>query len=141
MQVSLQKHILIAEDDLDDQVLLSGAFGKLHSDFELVFVQNGLDLVQHFLKYENGELELLPNLVIMDLNMPKKSGAEALAELFDKAYFKPLQKVMFSTTVSEGDRIFCAQHGVDALFEKPGNYSEFLEVVEHFIALAKISEN
>ena len=131
-----QGHILIAEDDEDDQYLLSSAFQKLAGDVELVFVQNGIELLEYFSVYEDGKIESLPVLLIMDLNMPQKNGKETLLELSKKPYFKELTTVVFSTTGNPSEMKYCAEIGVTDFYVKPASYSELLQIVERFLKLA-----
>lgn len=132
-----QGHILIAEDDEDDQYLLSSAFSKLGAELELVYVQNGIELLEYFSSYEAGKIDQLPLLLIMDLNMPQKDGKEALLELSKKPYFSTLTSVVFSTTGNPTEMKYCEEIGVDEFYVKPASYSELLHIVERFVKLAK----
>lgn len=135
-----QGHILIAEDDEDDQYLLSSAFQKLAGEVELVYVQNGIELLDYFSKYEEGKIANLPVLLIMDLNMPQKNGKETLFELSKKPYFNTLTTVVFSTTGNPSEMKYCAEIGVTDFFVKPASYSELLLMVERFLKLASIAK-
>ena len=133
MQVN---YILIAEDDEDDQYLLSSAFKELASEIELIFVQNGIELINHFKRVDEGKFSL-PSLLVVDLNMPKKNGKEAIRELISKSYFKHFPTIVFSTTGNEIERTRCAELGVNEYFVKPSNYRTLLQVVSRFQELAQ----
>jgi len=133
MQVN---YILIAEDDEDDQYLLSSAFKDLESNIELVFVQNGIELINHFAHVDEGKYAL-PSLMIVDLNMPKKNGKEAIRELLAKTYFRHFPTIIFSTTGNEIERTRCAELGVNEYVVKPSNYRSLLEMVSKFQELAQ----
>lgn len=133
-------HILIAEDDEDDQYLLSSAFSKLAAEVDLVYVQNGIELLDYFSKYDEGKAESLPLLLIMDLNMPQKNGKETLLELSKKPYFDSLTIVIFSTTGNPSEMKYCEEIGVNDFFVKPASYSELLQIVERFIKLASMAK-
>ena len=124
-------YILIAEDDEDDQFLLSSAFNEVLNDTQLVFVENGIELINHFKKFEEGLVEL-PALMIVDLNMPKKNGKEAIKELVDKSYFRSFPTIIFSTTGNEMEKSRCKELGIDDFFVKPSNYNSLLNIVSHF---------
>lgn len=132
-------YILIAEDDEDDQFLLKTAFTELVPGVELFFVSNGLDILNHFKKFESGSIKYLPSLLIVDLNMPKKNGSEAIKELVTKSYFKNFHTLVFSTTGSELERKRCSEIGIKEFFVKPSSYNELLNLVKQFgeLAMAK----
>ncbi len=129
-------YILIAEDDEDDQFLLISAFKEVAPNCELIFVQNGIELLDHFFKYDEGEVNTLPALLIVDLNMPKKNGKEALEELVRRQYFKDFRTLVFSTTANDIEKQRCSALGVKDFFVKPSNYSSLLSIVRDFSQLA-----
>jgi CheY-like chemotaxis protein len=129
-------YILIAEDDEDDQFLLLTAFKEIAKDLELVFVQNGIELLNHFDRHEQGLIPALPALLILDLNMPKKNGKEALETLIKKNYFSNFRTVIFSTTANDLERKRCESLGVKGFYIKPSNYPALISVVKEFVTLA-----
>ncbi len=131
-------YILIAEDDEDDQFLLVSAFKEIAPETELVFVGNGIELIAHFANYEQGNIPRLPILLIVDLNMPKKNGREAIKELSVKEFFRSFPTVIFSTTGNENEKRRCRELGVDGFFVKPSNYSSLLLIVKKFRELAQL---
>jgi DNA-binding response OmpR family regulator len=130
-------YILIAEDDEDDQFLLVSAFKELSGDIELIFVENGIELIDHFKKFDNGVIDQLPSLLIVDLNMPKKNGKEAIRELIGKDYFRSFPTIIFSTTGNEVEKMRCSELGVDDFFVKPSNYAGLLNIVTKFKNIAQ----
>jgi CheY-like chemotaxis protein len=131
------EYILIAEDDEDDQLLLVSAFSEISNRLELVFVANGIELLEHFRKFDKGLVRKLPSLLIVDLNMPRKSGREAISELLGKDYFKNFPTIIFSTTGNEHERSRCMELGVQEYIVKPSNYSSLLDIVGKFRKLAE----
>jgi len=132
-----KKYILIAEDDEDDQFLLASAFKEISKETELVFVENGIELVDHFRKYDEGIINL-PALLIVDLNMPRKNGKEAIRELMNKTYFRSFKTIVFSTTGNEIEKMKCREMGINDFFVKPSDYTSLLNVVTEFKKMAKI---
>lgn len=132
-----KKYILIAEDDEDDQFLLASAFKEISKETELVFVENGIELVDHFRKYDEGIINL-PALLIVDLNMPRKNGKEAIRELMNKTYFRSFKTIVFSTTGNEIEKMKCGEMGINDFFVKPSDYTSLLNVVTEFKKMAKI---
>jgi CheY-like chemotaxis protein len=139
LRTMVSEYILIAEDDEDDRLLLMSAFRDISSKKKLVFVENGIELVDHFGMYDKGVTRELPALLIVDLNMPRKNGREALSELVYRDYFRHIPTVIFSTTGNEIDRSRCHELGITGYFVKPSNYVNLLEVVRKFDELAETS--
>ncbi len=129
-------YILIAEDDEDDQFLLRSAFNEINYSIDLVFVSNGIDLLNHFKEFDNGSISKLPSLLVVDLNMPKKNGKEAIKELSSKAYFKNFSTIVFSTTSNDTEKNKCKELGVNDFFVKPSNYKDLIDVVSTFKSIA-----
>lgn len=123
-------YVLAAEDDSDDQLLMESAFQELKAPYNLVFVHNGIDLID-FLDQANE----LPKLLILDLNMPKMSGLEALDVLQTKPYFKEFKTVVFSTTYSEGEQKRLQQQGIFSCYTKPSRFGVLLEITSDFMQL------
>jgi DNA-binding response OmpR family regulator len=132
-------YILIAEDDEDDQFLLVSAFKELPGNIELIFVENGIELINHFKKIDQGIIKNLPSLLIVDLNMPKKNGKEAIKELKLKDYFRQFPTIVFSTTGNELEKVRCSELGIDDFFVKPSNYNGLVNLVSQFTKMANLS--
>lgn len=127
------KYILIAEDDEDDQFLLRLAFKEVSEGSNLVFVQNGIDLLNHFKAIEQGLIVGLPSLLIVDLNMPKKNGREAIKELSQKKdIYTQFPTIIFSTTGNEIERSRCEELGISNFFVKPAEYNQLVLLVTQF---------
>jgi CheY-like chemotaxis protein len=133
-----KNYILIAEDDEDDRMLLRSAFEETSQEIKLVFVQNGIELLTHFNRVEEGLIQEWPSLLVLDLNMPKKNGKEALTELRDKKYFANFKTVIFSTTNNEAEKDGYKEFGVSDYFVKPTGYKALLDIVLNFKRLAGI---
>lgn len=136
----IKDYILIAEDDEDDQFLLKSAFGEIDCDIDLLFVNNGIDLLNHFREFDNGTISRLPLLLVVDLNMPKKNGKEAIRELSVRSYFRDFTTIVFSTTSNDAEKNRCRELGVNDFFVKPSNYKDLIEVVNTFKTLAGTGE-
>ena len=134
----MSKYLIIAEDDEDDRFLLKSAFAETGNKAELIFVSDGLELVNLFKKIDAGTMKDLPSLLIVDLNMPKKNGREAISEINEKPYFKTFPTVIFSTSDNLLEREKCKSLGIHNFYVKPPSYSKILEMVNEFMRLAKI---
>ena len=92
-------HILIADDDPDDRLFTQEAFAEARLDNPLSFVSDGQDLLD-FLKRKNGythETAPRPGLILLDLNMPRKDGREALAEIKADPDLRDIPVVVLTT--------------------------------------------
>jgi CheY-like chemotaxis protein len=118
--------ILIAEDDPDDRFLLEVAFADFDGFFELRFVENGEELMEYL--HHQGEyaksMPPKPGLILLDLNMPRKDGRQALVEIKGREDLKDIPLIIWTTSNEEEDRIFCAEAGASAYVTKPSSYLE-----------------
>jgi CheY-like chemotaxis protein len=128
----MNRKILIAEDDEEDQMLLSEAFKEIDDSIELMFVDNGEALMDYFKKIEkNNSWNDLPTIVLLDLNMPRMDGRQALKAI--KQLKEPLNIIpiiVFSTSKSFLDIQFCYSNGVNSYIKKPSSFSELKEIVK-----------
>tara|TARA_R110002153_G_scaffold145231_1_gene296502 strand:+ start:4254 stop:4715 length:462 start_codon:yes stop_codon:yes gene_type:complete len=123
-------YILVADDDVDDQELIQDAFldNEIVLD-KLRFVDDGEELI-HFL--ENAKI--LPSIILLDLNMPRKSGREALAEIKQNPTLKHIPVIMFTTSDSEVDIKECHMIGCNAYLTKPNNYIDLVSLMKDLIS-------
>lgn len=119
--------ILIAEDDADDRLLLQTAFSEIGYDGKLAFVANGEEL-SDFLNTTHNDAAI-PGVIILDLNMPRKSGREILKEVRNNKRFQQVHIAIFSTTKNEAEVQECFALGADSYFVKPINYNALLQFV------------
>ena len=129
--------ILIAEDDLDDRLIMEEAFGELGCCGTLHFVQNGEELMRYLRrseKYADVAHLPLPSLILLDLNMPGKSGRQALVEIKLDPDFQEIPVVIWTTSHEEYDKIQCRKAGADAYVTKPMSYSELVNRLKKVIA-------
>jgi two-component system response regulator len=125
-------YILIAEDDADDRFLLETAFDEGGFTDQIVFVENGVEL----LDYLNGQLTVVapkfPAFILLDLNMPKKDGREALKEIKQNPFFRKIPVVVFTTTRHEKDISRCYELGANSYIVKPVSFDDLVRVVAVF---------
>ncbi len=127
--------ILIAEDDADDRFLLESAFKENSFPAVVRFVENGVELLEYLERTattpatgsKNGKQ--LPQLILLDLNMPKKNGREVLIELKQMPAFRNIPVIIFSTTQNEKEVKNCYELGADSYILKPDSYSSLLQTV------------
>lgn len=122
-------YILIAEDDADDRFLLETAFDECGFKDKIVFVQNGVELMDHLVNAVHKNGKRFPAFIMLDLNMPKKDGREVLKEIKDNTELKKIPVVVFTTTRNENDIKRCYELGANSYVVKPVSYDELVKVV------------
>ena len=136
--------ILVADDDPDDRFLLGLAFEELQGVGELHFVEDGEQLMNYLYrqgKYTDPVLCPQAKLIFLDLNMPRKNGRQALAEIKADRYLMKIPVIVWSSSSSEEDIAFCHKAGADFYCTKPGRYGEMVEVVRGLVAKYSFKES
>ena len=125
--------ILIAEDDADDRYLIGTAFTEKGYSEKIDFVENGVELLNYLenilLTYPDEKH--LPCVILLDLNMPKKDGREALKELKQHPILKKIPVIVFTTTKNEIEIKRCYELGANSYVVKPLTFDDLLMVVEN----------
>lgn len=143
--------IVVAEDDPDDRMLLREAFdecGLTTVSKEIVFVQNGEELLDclrgrgPFGKSSGGGSAFdAPPLVLLDLNMPRMDGREALKAIKNSTSLRCVPVVVLTTSSQETDVDACYQQGASSFITKPMRYSELVrmarQVKEYWLDIVK----
>ena len=117
--------ILYADDDSDDRFLLNESIvsSGLHAD--LVYVANG----QEFISYIEQAPEALPDLVILDLNMPKMNGRETLNYLKRHPRYRTIPVIILSTSRNKQEMDACAAQGAVSYFIKPNHLDGYASII------------
>ena len=121
--------ILMTDDDSDDRLLALVAFKKLNVAHSIDFVTNGQELL-NYLKTRLGINRELPDLILLDLNMPKKDGREALQEIKSHPRLKHLDVIIFSTSNSEKDKELTLALGARKYIVKPTDQDELKDIFQ-----------
>lgn len=114
-----QKIIFLSDDDTDDCSLFEEALGEVLSEARLTVVSDGVRLMQA-LEDQN---DARPEVIFLDLNMPRKNGFECLDEIRQTPKFANIPVVIFSTSTNQDvvDRTF--EQGANLYITKPASYS------------------
>jgi len=98
--------ILVADDDADDREMIKEAFEENRLANELKFVCDGEELMDYLLrrgKFSDMKLSPKPGLILLDLNMPKKDGREALREIKSNSELRGIPVVVLTTSKAQED--------------------------------------
>lgn len=125
--------ILVADDDPDDRLLLEDALIETNLAESLYFVEDGEELMDYLVahkKYNDPSNCPRPDLILLDLNMPKKDGREALKEIKENPQLCQIPIIILTTSKAEED-IFCTYElGVNSFITKPVSYEGLVELVK-----------
>jgi|SRR6185437_424368 len=136
-QLTKKKIILIVEDDELDVISVRRSLDKLDLPFELYTAFNGIEALQ-LLRGDSGRpaIENLPDIVLLDLNMPKMNGVEFLSILRSDDQLKDISVYIMTTSNDESDRIATGRLGVSGYLIKPMGYGSGynkVDSMEHFM--------
>ena len=124
--------VLIAEDDLDDRPLLGQAFKEIGSKAKLLFVGDGEELMKYLLNANTDTARTqnpYPRLILLDLNMPKKDGRQALFEIKTNPALETIPIMVLTTSRSDEDAVLCLGAGADSFITKPPNYTDWIKII------------
>ncbi len=124
------KTVLMADDDAEDCMLATEAFVESGAKAAFSCVENGVDLMN----YLSGRLARrgvrgLPNLILLDLNMPKKDGRAALVEIKSEPALQHIPIIILTTSQEKKDIAFTMKNGADSFITKPATFDEWVAVM------------
>ncbi|MCD6062843.1 MAG: two-component response regulator [Flavipsychrobacter sp.] len=122
--------ILLADDDMEDRLIIEDAFREIGLEKEIAFVEDG-ELVIQYLDKLNSESEL-PSLIVLDLNMPRLSGTETLRMLKNHTVYRHIPVKIFSTSMNDIEKAHCLQLGAEAYVIKPIKFEQCIEIARRF---------
>ena len=124
--------ILIAEDNEDDILLIREAFEEVNMVNRIAVVRDGEEALA-YLRGEGAFKEsLLPGMVLLDINMPKKTGLEVLSAIKAEPRFRALPIVMLTVSEREEDILRSFEQGACSYIRKPVTFTRFITVVKEF---------
>lgn len=125
--------ILMADDDPDDRQMTKEAFAESLLANDLRFVEDGVELMDYLCrrgKYADPASSPFPGLLLLDLNMPRKDGREALQEIKNDPKLKNLRVVVLTTSKAEEDIHRSYNLSASSYITKPVTFSALLEVIQ-----------
>jgi CheY-like chemotaxis protein len=122
--------ILYVEDNYGDALLLKTAFKRRKFFPQLDVVEDGI-AAMGYLRGEPGAEGQRPDLILLDLNLPKMNGFEILREVREDPTLKQIPVVIFSGSANPNDKATCLASGAEEFFEKPRDIEGFGELIEH----------
>lgn len=124
--------ILMADDDADDRMLAKDALEESRVLNELRFVEDGEELMDYLTrkgKYSDPATSPRPGLVLLDLNMPKKDGREALKEIKSDPNLRRIPVVIMTTSKAEEDVFRSYDFGASSFITKPVTFDRLVDLM------------
>ncbi len=125
-----RRTILYAEDDEDDQQLIKDSFVEYASDVEIVILNNGVEAVSYLNNLSVADPK--PCLIILDINMPRMNGLEALKQIKSNKRFANIPAILFTTSSQQEDKKLAAQYDA-SIITKPVDSKQMKVITEKFI--------
>jgi CheY-like chemotaxis protein len=124
----------MAEDDPDDRILTREAMESAHVANDLRFVNDGQYLMDYLRRegdYAGSDVEApRPGIILLDLNMPRMDGREALAEIKADPDLRKIPVVVLTTSKAEEDVVKSYDLGVNSFITKPVTFTALVEVMQ-----------
>jgi len=128
--------ILMADDDADDRLLAKDALAECQVPNALHFVENGEDLLD-YLRHQGKYASLVdtprPGLILLDLNMPRKDGREALQEIKADPDLRTIPVVVLTTSKADTDISRLYGLGANSFITKPVSYEALIKVMNDLV--------
>jgi CheY-like chemotaxis protein len=125
------RKILLAEDDMDDLAIFEQVLGEKEPDIVLQHAENGLEMIAMLDKMADGDL---PDMIILDQNMPKMTGRESLLFLKESARYRHIRVIVYSTYQVRDFYRECLDLGAFAIMAKPDTLQGYREMISRFLA-------
>ncbi len=120
------KRVLIAEDNPADQELIRLTFGLVDESYDVVFVDDGEELIEYLEKNNPYELQF----VLLDLNMPRMAGGDVLAKLCTDKRYCTVPVIVFSSSMRGEDITQCYSLGANAYVRKPEGLTSYHDTIK-----------
>ncbi len=127
--------ILLADDDEDDVILIKDSFQKSKLSNDLRVVEDGVELLDYLRRqgaFADPETSPRPDIILLDLNMPRMDGREALKEIKHDPRFKEIPVIILTTSQTHADILRSYQDGANCFITKPVTFQSMCEVVSKF---------
>lgn len=134
-QQQLPPVLLVAEDDEDHFFLIREVLEKLGTAMTLRHVQDGEELMDYLFrrgKYAGPQKAPGPNLILLDLNMPRKNGREVLKEIKSDAKWRHIPVIVLTSSRALEDQKYCYEQGANCLILKPLGFNQWMNFAKTF---------
>jgi two-component system, response regulator len=130
------KTILLIEDNPDDVELAKRAFRKSGFDCTLVVKNDGEEALDYLSEIANDEIsydKVFPDLILLDINMPKLNGIEFLKLFRANKQTQCIPVIILTSSKEERDLFACYSAGANSYIQKPVDYYNFIDTIRHLV--------
>jgi two-component system response regulator len=124
-------NILLIEDDSDDVELFTDALNRNQQPHSIQLLQDGMSAVSWF-----SETEECPDIVVMDMNLPRLHGRDVIRHIRSKPSFDKVPVVVLTTSSASDDRNYVLSQGATAFIVKPSTLDGLLEMARQVVTIA-----
>ena len=124
--------ILLVEDNPDDEALTLRAFAKNKLTNDIVVVRDGVEAIEWLFaegRYADRDVDVQPQVVLLDLKLPKIDGLEVLRRIRENPHTKLLPVIILTTSEEESDRLNGYSLGANSYIRKPVDFAQFTEAI------------
>jgi len=121
------------EDSPSDALLTKEAFGECNVRANIYVVRDGVEGIKFLRKEEGYSNAVKPDLILLDLNMPRMNGKEVLSKIKQDEDMKLIPVIVLTTSQANQDVIDCHELHANSYVLKPINYVDFLNVVKNIV--------
>lgn len=129
-----KSHLLVVEDNPDDEALTLRALQKTGLDLAVDIVRDGAEALDYLLgegAYAERATQPLPQMVLLDLKLIKVSGLEVLKRMRAHPRTSIVPVVILTTSTEDRDVVACYSNGANSYVPKPVNFDEFVQQIDH----------
>lgn len=119
-------NFLLAEDNPGDVFLVRRALDAQHLSYDLVVAKDGEEALKYVTEAASGQRKI--DLILLDLNLPRRDGAEVLTQFRSHSTLNNVPAVLLTSSDSPQDRERCLRLGANHYFQKPSNLTSFMEI-------------
>lgn len=124
-------YILLADDDEDDRLFFKDAFEEIKIKTHVDVVKDGEELMNYLMDKNS----VLPHILFLDLNMPRKTGLECLTEIKTISHLKDITIAIYSTSASQQDIESTFVKGANVYIKKPSDFATLKKVLSEVITI------
>jgi len=128
-----QKTVLMADDDPEDCLLAAEAFAETGAEAAFFCVFDSIELMDHLSEHSRSEAKRLPDFILLDLNMPRKDGRQALIEIKSEPALQHIPIVILTTSEEQRDEDFTLKAGAKLFITKPATFDEWVRMMKSLV--------
>jgi len=141
MNIQRQLHVLLVEDNPGDVRLTEEAFKELDSPNTLCVLQDGVEAVLYLKRQGKYKNAVRPDLILLDLHLPRKTGLETLAEIKNDPALRAIPVIMLTTSEEKEDVLKAYDLQVNGYINKPLDMGQYIDTIRQIISFWSTNTN